>query len=279
MINNLIRLVNSPVSSASLWNSAYKIPWNDPVFSARILREHLSQNHQLASRKTGVIDAQVKWISDNFLNCSSMNILDLGCGPGLYSRKLTAGLHQYTGFDFSPASIQYAQHEYAIKGQCEFILGDILEVDFGANYDLAMMIYGEVNVFSPRNCRHILSKAYEALALRGTLLIEVQSFDAIERMAQSPNTWSSAEAGLFTESPHICLTENRWFADETTSFQQFHVITGDGDDHVTYRSTTKAWTEDEFETLLRSAGFVGVRKHTEWPNANSDLILFSATKS
>ncbi len=282
MSNNLVKIVNSPVSSASLWNGAHKIPWNDPTFSARILREHLSQDHQLASRKTEVITAQIKWIHENCLGSTStntpMNILDLGCGPGLYSRGLAADIHKYTGLDFGPASIKHAQQEYTIKGQCEFVLGDVVEADFGINHDLVMMIYGELNVFSPQNCRKILAKAYSALGPGGTLLIEAQSFDVIKGMAESANSWSSAEAGLFTEFPHICLTENNWLADESTSLQQFHVITDDDNEPVTYRSTTKAWTEDELEGLFGEAGFSGIHKHTDWPNANDGLMLFSATK-
>lgn len=31
-----------------------KIPWNDPAFSRRMLREHLDQEHDAASLRTGL---------------------------------------------------------------------------------------------------------------------------------------------------------------------------------------------------------------------------------
>ena len=68
----------------TLWDGAHKIPWNDPAFSRRILREHLSQDHHLASRKAQVIRDQVAWIRRAFLSGGPRSILDLGCGPGLY---------------------------------------------------------------------------------------------------------------------------------------------------------------------------------------------------
>ena len=34
------------------WAEGEKIPWNDPEFSRRMLKEHLSQKHDAASRRT-----------------------------------------------------------------------------------------------------------------------------------------------------------------------------------------------------------------------------------
>lgn len=41
------------------WSEGEKIPWNDPAFSKRMLKEHLSQAHDAASRRSETIDAQV----------------------------------------------------------------------------------------------------------------------------------------------------------------------------------------------------------------------------
>ena len=39
------------------WSEGEKIPWNEPEFSERMLREHLAQKHDLTSRRLSVIDA------------------------------------------------------------------------------------------------------------------------------------------------------------------------------------------------------------------------------
>ena len=46
-----IRKVMRPMSPQrnDIWGGQYKIPWNDPDFSRRMLREHLSQEHESAS--------------------------------------------------------------------------------------------------------------------------------------------------------------------------------------------------------------------------------------
>ena len=38
-----------------------KIPWDEPAFSQRMLENHLSQEHDWASRRRAVIEQQVAW--------------------------------------------------------------------------------------------------------------------------------------------------------------------------------------------------------------------------
>lgn len=57
-----------------------KIPWDEPAFSQRMLENHLSQDHDWASRRLTVIEQQVTWITRQLP--AGARILDLGCGPG-----------------------------------------------------------------------------------------------------------------------------------------------------------------------------------------------------
>lgn len=50
------------------WAEGKKIPWDDPEFSARMLSEHLSQNHNAASRRTDKIDQHTSWIHHHILH-------------------------------------------------------------------------------------------------------------------------------------------------------------------------------------------------------------------
>ena len=86
-----------------------KIPWDDPDFSRRMLREHLSQEHDAASRRTPQIDQGVAWIHATVLHGQPSSILDLGCGPGFYTHRFVNLGHTCVGIDFGPASIEYAR--------------------------------------------------------------------------------------------------------------------------------------------------------------------------
>ena len=50
------------------WAEGDNIPWDDPGFSERMLAEHLSQEHDLASRRSEAIDRHVEWIFSEVLH-------------------------------------------------------------------------------------------------------------------------------------------------------------------------------------------------------------------
>ncbi len=132
------------------WAEGEKIPWNEPGFSERMLKEHLSQAHDAASRKAEQIDRQVQWMHAEVLKGQPAAILDLGCGPGLYLERLARLGHTCTGIDFSPASIAYARRQAAENHSAsQYRQDDLRSADFGSGYDLALLIYGEFNTFRP----------------------------------------------------------------------------------------------------------------------------------
>ena len=57
------------------WSEGENIPWDDPAFSERMLKEHLTQRHDHASRRFETIDRQVNWIQEEVLARSPTRIL------------------------------------------------------------------------------------------------------------------------------------------------------------------------------------------------------------
>ena len=167
------------------WAEGEKIPWNDPDFSRRMLGEHLSQEHDAASRRFEIIDTHVEWIHNQVLKGTPTQILDLGCGPGLYTNRLARHGHRCVGIDFSPASIAFAREQAeAADLECTYIQQDIRKVDFGGEYGLVMLIFGEFNVFRPGEAKGILGKACRALVPNGFLLLEPHTFEAVVKLGE-----------------------------------------------------------------------------------------------
>ena len=277
--DSLQTIIDRAVDEETLWDGAYKIPWNDPDFSRRMLAEHLSQEHDLASRKRDMIRTQVRWIHENICNNAPAKLLDIGCGPGLYIEQFAALDYDCCGIDFSPASIEYAGSQLGDKAK--LIQGDIRSTDFGGGYDLAMMVFGEFNVFSPDECVEILRKTFEALSPGGKLLLEAHTFEAVERIGSTPDSWYKSGTGLmglFSDDPHICLIENHWLDKQQTALQQFHILNAADGAVTSYRSTTKAWTNDQYKQLLKEAGFAHVNIRSGWPVHSQDLLLLEAGK-
>ena len=281
-------------SKEGLWDGSYKVPWNEKEFSQRMLKMHLSQDHDMASRREEVIEKQVQWIQNTVLKDKQAKILDIGCAPGLYINKLARVGHSCTGIDFSPASIEDAQKT------CEgssFVLGDIREIDYGKDFDLAMLLFGEINVFSPEECRKILEKAYNSLKPDGTLILEVHCFDTVRKMGEAPKSWfrsggtkvgskhwfdSVMDDGLFSGNPHIALVENNWLDDEKVALSNFWILE-DHKDIAHYVSTIQAYTDDEYKQLLKVAGFTNIEDHKNFgkpmTEENNSYQVLTATKA
>lgn len=253
----LIDLFGKEPDPRQLWEGRYKIPWDDPEFSERMLNEHLSQDHDLASRKATTISGHADWIHREILGKRQSKVLDLGCGPGFYSERLAFLGHTCHGLDFSPASIEYAQGNSSHPDKCEFVLGDIRTVEYGAEYDLAMIIYGEFNAFPPTDAEAILAKMYAALKPGGQILIEAHTFDAVKNIGEAENSWYRSESGLFSDRPHICLMENQWHEAERAAHTRFIVVDAECADVSIYDNTLRAYAPEGYRALAQDAGFSG----------------------
>jgi len=241
------------------WSEGEKIPWNEPEFSARMLKEHLSQQHDAASRRFVTIDRQVAWVHETLLKSVTTSVLDLGCGPGFYTSRLARLGHTCTGIDFSPASVAYARAEAERERlACTYQLADVRHVDYGAGYGLAMLIFGELNVFKPDDMRGILSKVHRALAPGGILLLEPHTYATVETIGQEPRSWYASPSGLFSERPHIVLTENIWLDELDIAMTRHYAIDAGTGEVTRHAQTMQAYTDDGYRDLLSSCGFADV---------------------
>ena len=255
-----------------------KIPWDEPAFSARMLKEHLSQAHNAASRRQLIIDQHVHWIEDALLQGKQAQVLDLGCGPGFYSNRLGANGHHCTGIDFSPASVEYARQHAAPN--CNYIQGDIRTVEYSTGYDLAMLIYGEFNTFRKSDAQTILQKAYNALKPDGTLLLEPHEFEFVKQLGENAPTWYSSESGLFAATPHLVLMDTHWDTKQSISTERYYVVDAATANVTRWASSMQAYTRDGYTTLLTDAGFRDVQFYDTYGDApvHEGLLVITARK-
>jgi len=252
------------------WSEGDNIPWDDPEFSERMLAEHLSQEHDLASRRSEAIYQQVEWVFSSVLGSRPVRVLDLACGPGLYALHLAGKGCDYVGIDFSPASICHAREITAAERlSCTFHRADVRDGLFGEGFDFAMMIYGQFNVFPRDQGLEILKNAHKALKPGGTLLLEVQTLEQIQKAGEAGPSWYASETGLFSWEPHVVLQENFWDADVRASTTRFSIIDAQTSTVSTYALSNEAYTEDEIEDALVSVGFDNLER---FPSLNGFAV-------
>ena len=275
-LSNLIQ--RKPV--AEPWAEGGKIPWDDPEFSRRMLDEHLSQRHDAASRRSETIDSHVDWIHKFVLSGNPARVLDLGCGPGLYTSRLAQLGHDCVGIDFSPASIEYAIEQARINNlTCSYRQADMRTADYGSGYDLAMLIFGEFNTFRPTDATTILGKTHDALADGGKILLEAHTYEFVQSKGEKARTWYSSEAGLFSATPHIVLKETFWDMDGATATERYYIIDSSTGEVARYAETLKAYTNDQYASMLQGCGFVDIEFHKAWaPEPKGDLVVITGRK-
>lgn len=252
---NLLEVVRrSPVPEP--WAEGEKIPWDEPEFSRRMLEEHLSQDHDAASRRLEVIDRQVAWIHEQVLAARPARILDLGCGPGLYTQRLASLGHTCVGIDFAPAAIVYARAQAEEGGlPCRYQLEDVRQANYGCGYGLVMFLFGEINVFRPADAAAILRRAKAALAPEGILLLEPHTYGTVQRLGQAPARWYSSGGGLFSARPHLCLQESFWDPDREVTTERYYVVDAETGAVTRHASSTQAYSREVFLALLQECGF------------------------
>lgn len=245
-----IILISQPIKLSA---DESKIPWDAPDFSQRMLDNHLSQEHDWASRKLAIIEQQVDWITQQLP--ANARVLDLGCGPGFYSQLLAQRGFHCTGVDFSPASIEYARQQSLAAGlNIEYQQQDVREYTPAQPFDFIMMTFGEINVFSATEARDLLRHCAQWLTPKGQLLVEVHDFAEIKRQGLAEPSWQRCPQGLFLANPHLLLTENIWDEEAQTSSTLFWAIEENG--AVTrFGNQMTAWRDAEYQQLLTECGF------------------------
>jgi SAM-dependent methyltransferase len=182
--------------------------WNDPHISKGMLETHLDPTTDAASRRPEFIERSVEWISS--LLPIGAKLLDIGCGPGLYTKRLSERGLCVTGLDFSERSIAYAKEH---DPKSEYILKDYLEMDFKDRFDMITLIWCDYGALIPEDRHDLLDRVRKALKPGGLFLFDV--FTPEYRSGKEDNTsWEVCEQGGFwSPNPYIRLDAQYYYGD------------------------------------------------------------------
>lgn len=269
----LWRIYNRPDPPA-LWQGDGNLPWDDPDFSERMLREHLDEGHGAATRQAAERTAQLDWFQEQLGLQPGNRVLDLTCGPGLYAVALAERGMNVTGVDFSPASIAYARELAVAAGvsdRCRFIEADVRDYEpEREGYDAALFLYGQLAVFSREAAAALLSKVASALRPGGRLVVELLDPARVDKSDSS--WWFTDDTGLWGGRPFLHLGERRWNAAERASVERYtilHLESGVMDEIILCDQTYEA---EEMAGMMRAAGFSEVKSFAAW----AGLSLYDA---
>jgi SAM-dependent methyltransferase len=254
------------------FDSTAELDWGRPEYARRLLREHLDQSHDGASRRRSVIAGQVRRLR-RLLPAAPARILDAGCGPGLYAVPLAALGHDVTGIDVSAPALRHARglaRGARLLGRARFVRGDLRDVTLPTErFDAALLVYFVLEAFSRSEQPKVLARIAASLAPHGTLIAELRL-----RPDQPPGRidwWDLVPNSLLSDRRHLLLGDAVYDQRRHTYVLREVAIFDDGS--VSVRQTS-GWLcpFGSIPSLFARAGLADVTMFDGWSDAAAHAL-------
>lgn len=198
--------------------------WTRPHLARQMLHYHLNQETELASRPFASIDEIVSWI-DSQLGLSGKRICDLGCGPGLYTRRFAARGAEVTGVDFSGHSLEYATLKAGEDGQSiSYIKADYLKDELPFGFDIVTLIYTDYSVLSPPQRAKLLGRIRNMLNPGGRLVMDVAGMGSLAAKQECTLIESGLMHGFWAEGDYVGIQRSFVYPDECLSVDRYVIV-------------------------------------------------------
>lgn len=228
--------------------------WNDEHISKGMLEAHLHPTWEAASRCHDFIDKSVEWIAELTPPSTYPNLLDLGCGPGLYCERFFKKGFKVIGIDFSQRSITYAREQASQRDtDINYVYKNYLEINDKNEFDLVTLIYCDFAVLSDVNRAVLLKKIHDALKPGGKFIFDVFSEKEFEDKKETHTWYIREESGFWNPDKHLCL-ESHYIYDENVRLDQYVIIDKDGQPSIV-RNWFKGFTKESIISEVKKTGF------------------------
>ncbi len=272
-------------SQLEAWPRAFdphvELNWGDPVVSRRLLREHLDQSHDGASRRLGVVRAQVRRLQ-RLLPRPPAHVLDAACGPGLYGVRLAQAGYRVTAVDIGPAVIGYARRLARQERVTDLLtarVADLRDLEEPARYDAAVLIYHVLEGFPRREQPAVLRRLGSCVRDGGPLIVEMRLRP--DQPDGRISSWDVVEGSLLSDRRHLLLVETVHDRARNTYVLRETAVFDDGTTAV--QQTSSAFTSlDAIPALFARAGLAVAAIHDGWTRyratALSETVLVIARR-
>lgn len=269
MLNNELELYQR--SSNSIWSDVH--------ISKNMLSAHLNFDNDAASRNIKTIENTIDWLTDKI--SEGGKILDLGCGPGLYSSILSKKGYSVTGVDISKRSISYARNKAVENNlQIDYRCMNYIEEDIGMGYDAVICIYCDFGALIPEEQSILLKKVYRGLLDYGVFIFDVFKPGLCD-IKEEYRDWKYIDGESFwSEDPHFLLEESKHFIDHKT-WGSRTVVIKERQESKEFITWDNYYTEDDIEKVLYNEGFRIESMNHELVAKNeftSNNVMFVETK-
>lgn len=202
----------------------------------------------------------------SFIKLKDWRLLDLACGGGRHSLGLAAEGYKITAIDIGRYPVEYAREKARQDNlEVEFIVSDIREMKYDAEYNLAFLICGQMGHFSPEESLKIFGNVSRALVDDGIFIMHLPSFKK-EDMTNTTH-WYQEKKPFYFQNPSIVHREQYYFAEERIKLIRDFAI-----DQVTRQNhlfgiSEKHYLSAEIEKIADESGMRIIGKYGDYEKA------------
>lgn len=240
-----------------MYDKGTSVMWTDEYISKQLLKLHVDPDNDIASRCSEKIDKLIGWITGKCSRAKG-DVLDIGCGPGLFTQRFAQKGCKVTGIDFSKAAVDYAvKSAEEMKLDIDYRCMNYLELDYHEKADLIIMIYCDFCVLSEKEQHILLSNVYRALKPGGMFVFDVYNEKALSYKEQE-KAWDFKDDGFWRENPYVVMSMTRHFEESKAVLSQ-HVIYDEGNGFNVYRFWEHYFADNDIRLLFDRNEFSNVK--------------------
>lgn len=222
--------------------------WADPHVSERMLALHLDDESALASRTFAEIEAMAAWIN-RAISLDGKDVLDLGCGPGLYAARFQSHGARVIGMDLSERSVKYAR-ESGVPG-ARFVHGSYHDTPL-LTCDVATLIYGDVCAMPRASRIALFRRVRQSLRDGGAFVLDAFTPALLQDREETFVCARDLDDGFWAPSPYFGFKQTFLYPDEASILDRYLIV--EPDRTRTVNTWLQALTPDQLLAELDEAG-------------------------
>ena len=191
----------------------------------------------------------VDWI-DSKLDLSEKRLCDLGCGPGLYTRRFESRGAIVTGVDFSALSLDYAKTQG--PNTIRYIEADYLSDDLPSGFDIVTLIYTDLCALSPAQRKLLLGRMRGMLNPEGQIVLDVAGIGSFNQREEVTIIQDKMMGGFWAADNYVGIQRTFVYPEECLALDRY-VIVEPGEIWQIY-NWLQYFTPESIEAELQSAG-------------------------
>ena len=198
--------------------------WTRPHLAQQMLLNHLDPESDRASYRSNVVDQIVDWI-DSKLVLAGKRVCDLGCGPGLYTRRFAAIGSEVVGVDFSEHSLAYAKRELLKKkADIQYLNADYLKDRLPTGFDVVTLIFTDLCVLSPEQRLVLLRRMRDMLNPGGRIVLDVASEISFSKKKEIMQFEDRLMNGFWANGPYVGIKRTFLYSNDYVSLDRYLIV-------------------------------------------------------